>query len=88
MKVEFRSYLDQLHHAAHVLNIDLKEAIVASGLGDCTYYRWVNGQHTPSEDKARAVHQTLLFMGGLDGLAKGTNGEAQILHRGEDEATA
>ena len=63
-RVQFHSYLAQLYYAASALNVDLKEAVVSAGLGDCTYYRWVNNTTTPNESKARIVFDQIKEMGG------------------------
>ncbi len=62
--IQFTSYLDQLHHAAAALDVDLKHAVISAGLGDCTYYRWKNNSTTPNETKARLVFDTIMEIGG------------------------
>ena len=62
--VSFYSYLDQLRYAARALDVDLKQAVISAGLGDCTYYRWKNNATTPNETKARLVFDTIMEMGG------------------------
>ena len=64
---KFVSYLDQLREAAVFHNVDLKEAVVAAGLGDCTYYRWVGNITTPNETKARQVFATIHDMSSANG---------------------
>lgn len=65
IQVKFQSYLDQLLHASTQLDLNLKDAVVEAGLGDCTYYRWINSTTTPNENKARLVFDTLREMGGV-----------------------
>jgi len=62
--IRFHSYFDQLHHAAVALDVDLKQAVISAGLGDCTYYRWKNNSTTPNETKARLVFDTIKEIGG------------------------
>ena len=85
--VKFQSYLDQLLHAAAQININLKDAVVQAGLGDCTYYRWINSTTTPNENKARLVFDTLKTMGGMNGVAQRVNPEATEIYRGKNETS-
>tara|TARA_R100001594_G_C3957788_1_gene244578 strand:+ start:309 stop:593 length:285 start_codon:yes stop_codon:yes gene_type:complete len=70
VNVKFISYLDQLIHASKSCDVNLKTAIIESGLGDCTYYRWMNQTTTPNEGKARKVYDTIKNLSEINGSVK------------------
>lgn len=61
------TYLDQLTQAAQEAGIPLREAVIAAGVPDSNYYRWINGKTSPN---VRTVARVMEY---IDGLSKSSD---------------